>query len=246
MIDDDEIADTNWLAELARGFQDHPAAAAISGIMVPAELETWPQVRFEQYGGHNKHRGFSPAIFSPDTKNEHDPLYPLPPFGTGGNMAFRRQDLVRLGGFDVALGAGSPAMGSEDTKVFSQILSNGGSVVYQPTAVTYHFHRREQSELERQMIGYGSGLTAYYTSMVVSHPALFWRMLRLIPNVYRDTLGRRSLRSAHLPADFPPVLRSANRRGLFLGPGRYLKERWRLYRITVPTRPDRAEASGEG
>jgi GT2 family glycosyltransferase len=227
-IDDDEVADENWLAELARGFHEHPQAAAISGIMVPAELKTWPQVRFEQYGGHNKHRGFCPAVFSPASRGAQDPLYPLPPFGTGGNMAFRREALVRLGGFDVALGAGSPAMGSEDTKVFSQILSSGGTVVYQPTAVTYHFHRREQSELETQMIGYGVGLTAYYTSMVVAHPAVFWRMLRLIPNAYRDMVGHRSLRSGHLPPDFPLALRSANLRGLFLGPGRYLKERWRL------------------
>ncbi len=226
-IDDDEIADKHWLAEIARGFYEHPAADAVSGIMVPAELETWAQVRFEQYGGHNKHRGFRPVVFSPETRACFDPLYPLPPFGTGGNMAFRRRALIDLGGFDAALGAGSPALGSEDTKAFSQILLAGGTVVYQPTAVTHHFHRREHSELEHQMFGYGTGLTAYYASMVASDPALLGRMLRLIPSAYADVVGRRSLRSGHLPVDFPRSLRRANRRGLLRGPGRYILDRWR-------------------
>ena len=32
-----------------------------------------------------------------------NPLYPLPPFGVGANMAFRREALASIGGFDVAL-----------------------------------------------------------------------------------------------------------------------------------------------
>ena len=58
-IDDDETADPHWLAELARGFAEHPEADAVTGVMAPGELETWAQVWFEQYGGHNKLRGFS-------------------------------------------------------------------------------------------------------------------------------------------------------------------------------------------
>ena len=64
-IDDDETADPHWLAELARGFTEHPEADAVTGVMAPGELETWAQVWFEQYGGHNKLRGFTPAVFSP-------------------------------------------------------------------------------------------------------------------------------------------------------------------------------------
>ena len=70
-------------------------------------------------GGHSKGRGFTPAVFSPDTARIQSPLYPLPPFGTGANMAFRPRVIERIGGFDTALGAGTPAMGSEDTLAFS-------------------------------------------------------------------------------------------------------------------------------
>ena len=77
-IDDDEVADRYWLAELARGFAEHPDAAAVSGIMLPAELETQAQVWFEQYGGHHKHREFISTAFSPLTAAEQSPLLPTP------------------------------------------------------------------------------------------------------------------------------------------------------------------------
>src|SRR5205807_167629 len=80
----------HWLAEIARALADHPAADVVSGVIVPAELETAAQVWFEQFGGHSKGRGFRPAAFSPATAKTQSPLYPLPPFGTGANMAFRR------------------------------------------------------------------------------------------------------------------------------------------------------------
>jgi len=239
-IDDDETADTHWLAELARGFYEHPEADAVSGVMVPAELETWAQVWFEQYGGHNKHRGFTPAVFSPDTAHAQSPLYPLPPFGAGGNMAFRASALKRIGGFDVSLGAGSRCMGAEDTKAFTDLLCSGGTVVYQPTAVTRHLHRRSVDELRRQMFGYGVGLTAFYTSLVLSRPRCLPELIRLLPTVCRDLFGSQSLRSGELPPTFPSELRRANRRGLLVGPVSYLRARsdatrlaWKLQSNTV-------------
>ncbi len=87
--DDDVVADPSWLAEIARALRDHPDAAAVSGIIVPGELESDAQVWFEQFGGHSKGRGFTAEVFSPATAHRQNPLYPLPPFGTGANMAFR-------------------------------------------------------------------------------------------------------------------------------------------------------------
>src|SRR5882757_7956317 len=84
-----------------------------AAMIVPARLDTQVQEWFELYGGHSKGRGFSPAVFS--RHGPQSPLFPLPPFGAGGNMAFRREALTRIGGFDVAMGAGTPARASEDT-----------------------------------------------------------------------------------------------------------------------------------
>jgi cellulose synthase/poly-beta-1,6-N-acetylglucosamine synthase-like glycosyltransferase len=234
-IDDDEIAEPDWLAELARGFYNHPEADAIAGVMVPAELETWAQVWFEQYGGHNKLRGFTPAVFSPSTAQTQSPLYPLPPFGSGGNVAFHTRSLARIGGFDVALGPGTPSMSSEDTRVFTDLLRVGGTVVYQPTAVTRHFHRRTTEELRLQMFAYGTGLTAFYTSLVLSHPQCVPELIRLLPKMYRDLFTSESLRSSDLPDDFPSEMRRAKRRGMAVGPVSYLHGRLAAAGIVRPT-----------
>jgi glycosyltransferase involved in cell wall biosynthesis len=229
-IDDDETADPHWLAELARGFAEHPEADAVAGVMAPGELETWAQVWFEQYGGHNKLRGFTPAVFSPETAHVQSPLYPLPSFGSGGNVAFRTGSLKRIGGFDIALGPGTSSMSNEDTRVFTDLLCSGGTVVYQPTAVTRHFHRRSVDELRTQMLGYGVGLTAFYASLVVNRPRCLPGLIRLLPTAYRDMFGREGLQSSGLPADFPADLLRAKRRGMFIGPMSYLRSRWEAAR----------------
>jgi glycosyltransferase involved in cell wall biosynthesis len=225
-IDDDETADPYWLAELARGFDEHPEADAVAGVMAPGELETWAQVWFEQYGGHNKLRGFTPAVFSPDTAHLQSPLYPLPSFGSGGNVAFRTSALRRIGGFDIALGPGTASMSNEDTRVFTDLLRSGGTVVYQPTAVTRHFHRRSVEELRTQMRGYGVGLTAFYTSLLVDHPRSLPGLLGLLPRAYRDMFGQEGLQSSGLPSDFPADLLRAKRRGMLLGPLSYFRARF--------------------
>ncbi len=224
-IDDDEYADENWLAEVARALADHPEADVVSGVIVPAELETRAQLWFEQFGGHSKGRGFRPDVFGPSTAHIQSPLYPLPPFGTGANMTFRPGVIERIGGFDTALGAGTPAMGSEDTLAFTQVLVTGGTIVYQPSAVTHHYHRRDFEGLHKQMVGYGAGLTAAYTSLLMSRPGLLWPLIKLAPGALRDLTSPDSLRVSTLKEDFPRELLTANRRGMLAGPRAYLKGR---------------------
>jgi len=224
-LDDDEVADPQWLAEVARALADHPEADVVSGVIVPAELETSAQLWFEQFGGHSKGRGFKPDVFGPQTAHRQSPLYPLPPFGTGANMTFRAGVIERIGGFDTALGAGTPAMGSEDTLAFTQVLVGGGTIVYQPTAVTHHYHRRDFDGLHKQMVGYGAGLTAAYTSLLLRRPGLLWPLLKLAPGALRDLTSSDSLRVSTLRDDFPRELLKANRRGMLAGPRAYFQGR---------------------
>jgi GT2 family glycosyltransferase len=217
-IDDDEVADPYWLSEVARALADRPDADVVSGVVVPAELETPAQEWFEQFGGHSKGRGFTPAVFSPATAAQQSPLYPLPPFGTGANMVFRPGVIESIGGFDPALGAGTPAMGSEDTLAFTQVLRRGGTIAYQPTAVVRHYHRRDIEGLRRQMVGYGTGLTAAYTSLIMRNPLVLLELVRLLPTALRDMFGHGGLRTATIMDDFPRELLGANRRGMLRGP----------------------------
>ncbi|MGR7024981.1 glycosyltransferase [Geodermatophilus sp. URMC 62] len=223
-IDDDEVADPLWLSELTRAMAERPDADAVSGLVVPAELATRAQVWFERFGGHSKGRGFAPADFGRGSDDRQSPLYPLPSFGVGANMAFRTAALRRVG-FDVALGAGTLTHGGEDTRVFTDLLRAGGATLYRPSAVTRHFHRRDLAGLRRQMEGYGTGLTAFYTSLVADSPLVLVRLAALAGRAVRDMTSDSSLRVSGLSEDFPPELMAANRAGMKRGPGAYVRQR---------------------
>ncbi|MBM7806979.1 GT2 family glycosyltransferase [Geodermatophilus bullaregiensis] len=233
-LDDDTSADRWWLAEVVRAFVEEPDIAALSGLVVPLALETTDQVLFERFGGHSKGRGFSPDVFSRATAARQSPLYPLPPFGVGANMAFRTPDLLALGGFDEALGAGTRTRAGEDTLVFTRLLLRGRSMAYRPSAIVRHLHRSDRAALAAQLEGYGTGLTAFYTAMVLQRPSTVWQLLRLVPRAVRDLFGGDSPRVATTGKDFPAELLASNRRAMLSGPFLYVSERRRARLPLLP------------
>ena len=236
-LDDDEVCDRWWLAELSRGFVENPQADAVSGSILPAELETPAQWIFEAYGGHRMQRGFEPMVFSPATRHLQSPLYPLPAFGAGGNMAFRRAAIERIGRFDVALGAGTLSMGAEDTAAFCLLLYEGGTVVFRPAAFVYHYHHREYDDLARVFVGYGRGLTAFYTSVLMRHPLASLHLAGLSGRALRDLFSSKGARLGKVEDNFPRELIRANLRGMAEGPVMYARARRRARRLRRSAAP---------
>jgi GT2 family glycosyltransferase len=228
--DDDEICDRWWTAELARAFVEVPGADAATGIVVPGELETQSQVWFEQYSGVRRGRGFARHVFSPATAAQQSPLYPLPPYGAGANMAFRREAIDRVGRFDTALGAGTSTLAGEDTAALSALLLAGGTIVYQPSAIVHHRHRRDYAALRRVMLGYGRGLSAYYASMVAHRPSCLPELVKLSRQALRDQLTHGGGRLGELDG-FPGELLRLNRKGLMQGAFMYPGARLRARRL---------------
>ena len=138
-LDDDEVACRYWASELVRCFIEEPAVDCVAGVIVPRELRTPAQQLYERFGGHSKGRGFRPMIFDGRQMGKTRALFPLPPFGTGANMAFRLGAIRELGGFDTALGAGAATHGGEDTDIFSTLLLNGRRIAYRPAALLWHY-----------------------------------------------------------------------------------------------------------
>jgi glycosyltransferase involved in cell wall biosynthesis len=224
-IDDDEVADPNFVRAVKQGFAHESRPAAVCGVMLPAELEYGAQVRFEQYGGFNKGRGMAPEVLRAGTPSITSPFYPLPGFGAGGNMAFRTESLVRMGGFDRCLGAGTRTHGCEETRALSEVLATGDAVLHWPAAIMWHTHRRDMAGLRKQFYGYSAGASAFYISTIKARPSAVFDLLCLFPHALRDFRGGSdNQRSGHLPDDFPVELRKAARRGLVDGPFMYAYE----------------------
>jgi glycosyltransferase involved in cell wall biosynthesis len=224
-IDDDEVADPDWVAWIKRGFAHPDRPDAVAGLMLPAELETAAQVNFERYGGFNKGRGVEPVALRAGTPSVFDPLYPLPSFGAGGNMAFRTERLRAIGGFDNRLGPGTLSLNGEETRALSLLLEHGSTILHWPPAITWHYHRRTDEALEKQFFGYSAGLTAFFMSMMLTSPKYLWRIYRFIPRGVKRILTNHGTGQQDSPTGgVPDHLLRAGRKGLLQGGWLYLRE----------------------
>jgi GT2 family glycosyltransferase len=245
MTDDDTVVDKHWITEVARTFSTYPEAAVVSGLLVPMELDTPAQVWFEQFGGFS--RGFERRVFD---LNEHwpanEPLYPWTAgvFGTGNNFAFRIAAIRAVGGFDPALGNGTPALGGVDTEILLRTILSGNTIVYEPRAIVHHAHRIDYAALRRQIYAYGAGLTAVWLKTLLANPALSVDFARKIAPGLRFALSRDSSKNSKKQTDYPSELTWIELRGMLYGPIGYARSRHKygphaVPRATLPTRAGR-------
>lgn len=228
--DDDVIADPGWLEHIVLAFESLDGVACVTGKIVPQELATGAQVLLEGFAGFSK--GGVRRVFDLDRHRPEDPLYPFAAgcLGSGANMAFTRSVLVELGGFDPALGTGTPARGGDDLSAFFEVIQRGHRLVYEPSAVVRHHHAEDIGALKRQVYGYGVGLTAYLTKCVLDHPALLPTVARRVPAALRHVLSQSSGKNARLPPGYPDRLVRLERLGMLVGPFAYLASRRKVAR----------------
>jgi glycosyltransferase involved in cell wall biosynthesis len=88
----------------------------------------------------------------------------------GANMAFRREALESIGGFDPAFGAGSD-YAAEDLDALWACSRLGWHGLYWPRAIVHHHHGRKASEMEALVRGYmyGRGALVAKTVLTVGH-----------------------------------------------------------------------------
>jgi cellulose synthase/poly-beta-1,6-N-acetylglucosamine synthase-like glycosyltransferase len=224
--DDDVIADPLWLARLAGAFELSPAVGCVTGLIMPAELESPAQVWMDDYWGFGK--GFERRVFDSERPPDQ-PLYPYTAgvFGSGANMAFTAAALRDIGGFDPALGTGSPALGGDDLAAFFDVVAAGHKLVYEPTAVVRHHHRPDYASLRTQAYGYGVGLSAYIAKTIADDPRRVLEVAARSPRAIAYLLGPRSTKNARRPPTLPGELIRLERRGMAVGVLAYARSRWR-------------------
>jgi GT2 family glycosyltransferase len=173
--DDDCIPPPAWLAPLDELFDD-PNTAVVTGPGFPVSLGTASQARFEEVASFVRtleQRIFDFMAISPADANHT---------GAGANMTFRRSLLLDLGDpFPAELDAGTRTESGGDLYALYRVLAAGRRIVYDPRVFTYHDHRADPGALHRAVYGYGVGLSAAATKLLVEERELaalrIWRWL---------------------------------------------------------------------
>ncbi len=226
--DDDVVVDSYWLVELVKAFSSGDNVAGVTGLGLPLELETQAQAWFEEFGAFNK--GFTRRTFDRTHSYTDIPLYPFAAgrFGSGASMAFTAAFLRSVGGFDLALGAGTRTGGGEDLAAFFQVITSGYRLVYEPASLLYHAHRRDYVQLRKQLYNCGVGLIAYLTKVVFDNPLLLFDLIAKVPYGLFFILSSQSPKNSKKSKDYPKELIAIERKGMLYGPWAYIQVRWAL------------------
>jgi len=202
-LDDDVVVDRGWLAGLEEAREENPDAVVVTGLVLPYELASEPQIVFERRGGFR--RGFQKLRYAGQTM-PGNPLYPTGAgiFGAGCNMVVHKETVTRLGGFDEALDTGPPLPGGGDLDIFYRVVRAGHPLVYEPRMLVFHKHRADHRALRRQYWSWGEGFMAFIAKTYRTDPEQRGKLRRIVRWWLGDQLGmlRRSLGgSAPISAD---------------------------------------------
>jgi glycosyltransferase involved in cell wall biosynthesis len=124
-IDDDAIADRNYLSNLIKNYEE-PKVAGVIGKILPKVKPGYPEELY--WIGGFTYKGF-PEVRC-EVRNGH-----------GCNMSFRKDVFDRAGLFDVKLGrVGKKLVTAEETEFSIRVLNSfpGSKIFYDPEVVVYH------------------------------------------------------------------------------------------------------------
>lgn len=148
--DDDCVVDEDWLLYLVRGLIDQDVDA-IGGPNISPPSDAWTAQCVAASPGNPSH------VMLDDRRAEHVP---------GCNMAFRRDVLLGLGGFDPRF-----RQAGDDVDICWRLLDEGRSIGFSAGAMVWHHRRCTVQTYLRQQKGYGRS-----ESMVqFKHPHRFGR-----------------------------------------------------------------------
>ena len=148
-------------------------------------------------------------------------------------MAFTTAFLHSEGWFDPILGTGSRTGGGEDLAAFFRVIMGGYRLVYEPTSLLYHLHRRNYAHLRKQLYSYGVAFTAYLTKCLLDNPRLVFDFTGKFLCGLLFLLQARLLKQEEhkeKTTSYPKELTLTERKGMLYGPVAYVRSRWEFGR----------------
>ncbi|MGY1659596.1 glycosyltransferase [Geodermatophilus sp. SYSU D00705] len=235
--DDDVYVFPTWARSLLRCFDD-PLVGAATGLVLPAVLDTVEQRTFEEHFGFGRgrhRRVMDGALHAPTGAGS---------LGAGASMAFRRDLMLAVGGFPEVLDSGMPTRGGGDTYGLYRVLRAGHRAVFEPRALSLHWHREGADELIRTVTSYSIGTYSFlFQALLHDHDPLAlrelasWSVRWVARRLLRAATGRGNAPPTRLawadlvgalqaPAAFFAAERIVRRRGALLSPAGGLPPPW--------------------
>jgi glycosyltransferase involved in cell wall biosynthesis len=154
--DDDCYPAEDFLAQLWAAFAD-PSVGYITGRITLHDPTDHPT---------SINESLSPRTFPPGS-------FLRSGWVQGANMAFRRQVLLDIGGFDPLFGPGS-LFNAEDVDAAARAGAIGWSGQYCPYVVVRHHHGRKRSDLAPLLRSYALGRGAYHMKLLLNQRRFWW------------------------------------------------------------------------
>lgn len=134
--DADTRVDEHWLSHLVQPFLEHDLGGVGGPNVVPTD-DGWIAQCVARSPGGPVH------VMLDNTEAEHIP---------GCNMAFRKDALLKIGGFDPTY-----TKAGDDVDVCWRLQEIGYKLGFAPGALVWHHHRDSVKAYWRQQVGYGEG-----------------------------------------------------------------------------------------
>lgn len=182
-LDDDSVADSQWLPLLVAPFRDCQVLAAV-GCIFPQSVSEPATQAFDYL--HRAQFPESPVIVDGSADNDSLPMRAA--LLGNANMAIRREVFERFGYFDTRLGRGTRIGSGEEPDLFLRILLGGGKIAVEPGARIFHHHSAEWRAVRRWAFLSGCAHTAILTKLFLQDASLRGRVVRYV----RSRLRRRS------------------------------------------------------
>ena len=148
--DDDCVVDSHWILETLRAFEDENVDAVFGRVID----------RSVGLSGETVTNGIKIAVKDePEREVYFGNRFKLD-FGHGACMAFRREMLEGIDGFDPLLGNGGPLKSWPEKDIGYRILQNKGTIVYEPHVVVHHKQWRSWEGVKATQRNYGFGAGA--------------------------------------------------------------------------------------
>lgn len=183
--DDDCLAARGWLAalteEYARTSRQEPLAAVTGRVLPYMRANGAVAVSSRVSTSYRLFRAWRGGM----DRGEWAPW----DTGNGPNILVPRNVFIETGGFDVALGPGTPAGAAEDIDLLYRIARDG-TIAYQPRAVVYHLGKSRKARLLSRFnygLGMGTMLARHMGKGDRTARSLLWLYVRhQLRNTYRS------------------------------------------------------------